>query len=100
MTVLETRVAGGEPFSTDSERWQAVVRRDRRADELFFYAVKTTGVFCRPSCASRLANVENVRFFRTSGDAERAGFARAGAADRPSRRRSEGKRPESQRPAN
>jgi AraC family transcriptional regulator, regulatory protein of adaptative response / methylated-DNA-[protein]-cysteine methyltransferase len=74
MTVLETRVADGEQYLTDSERWQAVVRRDRRADELFFYAVKTTGVFCRPSCASRLANVENVRFFSTSRDAERAGF--------------------------
>lgn len=55
-------------------RWNAVVTRDRRADGLFFYAVKTTGVYCRPSCAARLARPQNVSFHDTREDAERAGF--------------------------
>ena len=42
-------------FSSDEERWAAVVRRDRRADGTFYYSVRTTGVYCRPSCASRPA---------------------------------------------
>jgi AraC family transcriptional regulator of adaptative response/methylated-DNA-[protein]-cysteine methyltransferase len=55
-------------------RWVAVVARDPKADGQFFYSVKTTGVYCRPSCASRLARPENVAFHATSGAAERAGF--------------------------
>ncbi len=64
--------AGG--FSTDEERWAAVTRRDRAADGAFFYSVRTTGVYCRPSCAARLAHRENVRFHASCADAERAGF--------------------------
>lgn len=48
--------------------------RDARADEQFFYAVKTTGVFCCPSCGSRRPRRENVLFFDSSSSAERAGF--------------------------
>lgn len=55
-------------------RWAAVVARDPAADGTFFYSVKTTGVYCRPSCAARLARPENVRFHATCADAERAGF--------------------------
>jgi AraC family transcriptional regulator of adaptative response/methylated-DNA-[protein]-cysteine methyltransferase len=55
-------------------RWAAVVARDRNADGVFYYSVKTTGVYCRPSCASRLANPKNVRFHSTRADAERDGF--------------------------
>lgn len=55
-------------------RWTAVVARDSRADGKFFYAVTTTGVYCRPSCGSRRARPENVRFYATTTDAERAGF--------------------------
>jgi AraC family transcriptional regulator of adaptative response/methylated-DNA-[protein]-cysteine methyltransferase len=55
-------------------RWAAVVARDRRADGSFFYSVKTTGVYCRPSCAARRANPVNVRFHATAAEAERAGF--------------------------
>jgi AraC family transcriptional regulator, regulatory protein of adaptative response / methylated-DNA-[protein]-cysteine methyltransferase len=55
-------------------RWAAVMARDRRADGTFYYSVQTTGVYCRPSCASRRANPKNVRFHRTTADAERAGF--------------------------
>jgi AraC family transcriptional regulator of adaptative response/methylated-DNA-[protein]-cysteine methyltransferase len=55
-------------------RWAAVVARDHGADGAFYYSVKTTGVYCRPSCGARRANPRNVRFHRTREDAERAGF--------------------------
>jgi AraC family transcriptional regulator of adaptative response/methylated-DNA-[protein]-cysteine methyltransferase len=55
-------------------RWAAVVARDPAADGEFVYSVRTTGVYCRPSCAARLARPENVRFHATCADAERAGF--------------------------
>jgi AraC family transcriptional regulator of adaptative response/methylated-DNA-[protein]-cysteine methyltransferase len=61
-------------FSSDDARWAAVVRRDRRADGAFYYSVRTTGVYCRPSCAARQARRENVRFHRTRQEAEAAGF--------------------------
>src|SRR6476660_1335955 len=61
-------------YANDEERYAAVARRDRRADGLFVYAVKTTGVYCRPSCASRLARRENVEYFASPDQAERAGF--------------------------
>src|SRR6266571_6971279 len=62
------------PFSPDAERWAAVVRRDRNADGIFYYSVQTTGVYCRPSCAARLARREHVRFHATCAEAEQAGF--------------------------
>ena len=55
-------------------RWASVVARDPKADGTFYYSVKTTGVYCRPSCAARLARPENVRFHATCEDAEKAGF--------------------------
>lgn len=55
-------------------RWAAVRGRDRAADGEFFYSVKTTGVYCRPSCASRQARPENVAFHLSAEDARRAGF--------------------------
>ncbi|MFC0402434.1 bifunctional DNA-binding transcriptional regulator/O6-methylguanine-DNA methyltransferase Ada [Paraburkholderia rhizosphaerae] len=61
-------------YSTDSDRWAAVARHDAQADGAFFYAVKTTGVFCRPSCASRQPRRENVEFFVTPDDARAAGY--------------------------
>ncbi|HEX4612975.1 MAG TPA: bifunctional DNA-binding transcriptional regulator/O6-methylguanine-DNA methyltransferase Ada [Urbifossiella sp.] len=54
--------------------WHAVVRRDPAADGAFVYSVRTTGVYCRPTCPARLPNRKNVRFHPTRGDAERAGF--------------------------
>jgi AraC family transcriptional regulator, regulatory protein of adaptative response / methylated-DNA-[protein]-cysteine methyltransferase len=61
-------------FVQDDERWEAVVGRDRAADGAFYYSVRTTGVYCRPSCAARLARRENVRFHTTREEAERSGF--------------------------
>jgi AraC family transcriptional regulator of adaptative response/methylated-DNA-[protein]-cysteine methyltransferase len=58
----------------DEERWQAVKRRDPAFDGRFLFAVRTTGVYCRPSCASRPAKRENVSFFATSAEAEKAGY--------------------------
>ena len=55
-------------------RWTAVAARDPDADGGFVYSVRTTGVYCRPSCAARPARPENVAFHRTPADAERAGF--------------------------
>jgi AraC family transcriptional regulator of adaptative response/methylated-DNA-[protein]-cysteine methyltransferase len=55
-------------------RWSAVVARDRRQDGKFFYSVKTTGVYCRPSCGSRLAKPGNVAFHATAAEAQAAGF--------------------------
>lgn len=54
--------------------WNAVAARDRRADGAFVYAVRTTGVFCRPSCAARAPRRENVAFFDSAAKAMQAGF--------------------------
>lgn len=63
-----------EHFSGDEDKWSAVVHRDPRADDVFYYSVRTTGVYCRPSCAARLARRDNVRFHLSSTEAEAAGF--------------------------
>lgn len=55
-------------------RWAAIVARDAKADALFVYGVKTTGVYCRPSSASRLPRPENIEFFDTAAQAEAAGY--------------------------
>ncbi len=55
-------------------RWASVTSRDSNADGRFYYSVKTTGIYCRPSCAARKALPENVSFHITPKDAEKAGF--------------------------
>ena len=55
-------------------RWAAVLARDPAADGGFLYSVRTTGVYCRPSCAARRARPEHVAFHLTAADAERADF--------------------------
>ena len=55
-------------------RWATVIARDVAADGSFVYSVRTTGVYCRPSCASRRARPENVEFHASRAEAERAGF--------------------------
>jgi AraC family transcriptional regulator, regulatory protein of adaptative response / methylated-DNA-[protein]-cysteine methyltransferase len=54
--------------------WDAVNARDRSMDGVFYYAVMTTGIYCRPSCPSKRPRRENVVFFRAREAAERAGF--------------------------
>ena len=58
----------------DDARWAAIVARDGTADGRFYYSVRTTGVYCRPSCGARLPRRENVAFHATPGAAQRAGF--------------------------
>lgn len=61
-------------FATDQARWIAVASRNRQADGSFWYGVRTTGIYCRPSCSSRLPNRANVAFFDTCAQAERGGY--------------------------
>lgn len=59
---------------SNDQMHRAIARRDASCDGTFFYGVVTTGVFCKPSCASRRANRENVRFFSDIESAAHAGF--------------------------
>lgn len=61
-------------WKTDAKKWQAVRARDASADGAFFFAVKTTGIFCRPSCRSRAPRPQNVEFFDSAALAVRAGY--------------------------
>jgi len=72
MPVRKAEIA--TPYATDTARWSAVRERDSGADDVFYYAVRTTGVYCRPSCAARPAKRENVSFYDSTAAAKRAGF--------------------------
>lgn len=61
-------------YASDDARWDAVQRREPAADGRFYYSVRSTGVYCRPSCASRGALRANVAFHASCADAEAAGF--------------------------
>ncbi len=74
VTPKEDAMTARSRFHTEDERWEAVAKRDRQADGVFVYAVKTTGVYCRPVCSSRLPRRGNVEFFDTYDQAERYGF--------------------------
>jgi AraC family transcriptional regulator of adaptative response/methylated-DNA-[protein]-cysteine methyltransferase len=71
---MKTGNANAGDAVLDDPRWQRVLARDAAADGEFFHSVDTTGVYCRPSCASRHAKPEHVAFHPTAGDAQRAGF--------------------------
>ncbi|MCO4850600.1 bifunctional transcriptional activator/DNA repair enzyme AdaA [Bacillus vallismortis] len=62
------------PSPVSDEQWQAIVHNDASYDGQFFYAVKTTGVFCRPSCKSRIPKRENIGFFENANQAQAAHF--------------------------
>src|SRR5204862_5888505 len=65
----------GESVMLNTEQcWAALASRDRSADGVFVYAVRTTGVYCRPGCASRMPRRENVAFYAAPAAAETAGF--------------------------
>lgn len=61
-------------IATDDDRWQAVLTRDASADGQFVTCVRSTGIYCRPSCPARHPKRENVTFRHTPAEAERAGF--------------------------
>lgn len=73
MESLRNKEAQAAATVNDS-RWSAVQARDKSADGQFVYSVKTTGIYCRPSCAARQAKPENVRFHPSCASAEQAGF--------------------------
>src|SRR5579862_4693985 len=61
-------------LARDEKSWEAVIARDSNFDGEFVFAVATTGVYCRPSCAARRPRRENVTFFSRPEQAEKAGF--------------------------
>src|SRR5713226_1357695 len=63
-----------EDARTEDEKWKAVLDRDSSFDGDFVFAVRSTGVYCRPSCSSRHASREQVVFFSGPYAAERSGF--------------------------
>jgi len=62
------------PAVAEDPRWARIVARDKSADGYFWYSVLTTGVYCRPSCPSRIANPKNVLLHETLDDAKATGF--------------------------
>ncbi|HXO87270.1 MAG TPA: bifunctional DNA-binding transcriptional regulator/O6-methylguanine-DNA methyltransferase Ada [Candidatus Acidoferrales bacterium] len=64
----------GAPGRENGSQWRAVESRDRRADGSFVYAVRSTGIYCRPSCPSRKPHREQVVFFPLPEAAEQSGF--------------------------
>ncbi|MFE1960805.1 bifunctional transcriptional activator/DNA repair enzyme AdaA [Streptomyces sp. NPDC059479] len=64
----------GPAYTTDAERWRAVQRRDEAADGQFYYVVRTTGIYSRPSCAARLARRENVEFHLSLEEVRARGY--------------------------
>ncbi|RVX66150.1 hypothetical protein B0A52_09879 [Exophiala mesophila] len=61
-------------YSTPAARWTALTTRDSEASDAFIYAVRTTGIYCRPNCSARLARRANVEFFDTPDQALKAGY--------------------------
>jgi AraC family transcriptional regulator, regulatory protein of adaptative response / methylated-DNA-[protein]-cysteine methyltransferase len=64
----------GNLYASDSKRWRAVKERDEHADGHFYYVVRTTGVYSKPSCVARSARRENILFFSTAEEARAAGY--------------------------
>jgi AraC family transcriptional regulator of adaptative response/methylated-DNA-[protein]-cysteine methyltransferase len=62
------------PDRRDERRWRGVVERDVRAENDFVYAVRTTGIYCRSSCAAKTPRRENVTFFEDAAEAKAAGY--------------------------
>ncbi|MES2877917.1 MAG: bifunctional DNA-binding transcriptional regulator/O6-methylguanine-DNA methyltransferase Ada [Pseudomonadota bacterium] len=69
-TSIETQAAQ----TVSDPRWAVIVARDPTTESQFYYSVRSTGVYCRPSCGARLPRPENVSFHLTTQEAEQAGF--------------------------
>ncbi len=74
VTQTHTAPAGGVPALDDEQRYQAAVSKDPRFDGVFFIAVTSTGIYCRPSCPAITPKRENMRFHRSAAAAQEAGF--------------------------
>ncbi len=59
---------------TFDEMYEAIISNDASYDTVFFYAVKSTGIYCRPSCKSKAPKIENIAFYKTASEAVKAGF--------------------------
>jgi AraC family transcriptional regulator of adaptative response/methylated-DNA-[protein]-cysteine methyltransferase len=89
MLMMRTRTAEAAGTEEEAGRWRAVLERDRRGDGRFVFAVRSTGIYCRPSCPARRPRRSQVAFFDRPDAAEQAGFRacrrcrprEAGAAD-------------------
>src|ERR1700681_148225 len=68
MTIVKNQKTASALVANDP-RWAQVIARNRSADGQFWYSVATTGIYCRPSCPSRVANPKNVRLHDTLGGA-------------------------------
>src|SRR3972149_5603313 len=75
VTAMEARqqIRGAGVEMTDDERWQAVQSRESQFDGVFVYAVRSTGIYCRPSCPSRRPKREHIIFFPAAAAAGRHG---------------------------
>ncbi len=71
---MNNRRSASSSDASNDALWRAVVDRDACFDEQFVFAVKTTGIYCRPSCPARRPRHENTAFFATPAAAEQAGF--------------------------
>lgn len=60
--------------SLTEEKWQAIINNDATYDDQFIYAVKTTGIFCRPSCKSKVPKIENIQLFHNAEQALSANY--------------------------
>ncbi len=68
------RAAAPGTLALTDDKWRAIIGNDASYDGRFFYAVRTTGIFCRPSCKSKPPNKENIGLFRTAEQALSANF--------------------------
>jgi AraC family transcriptional regulator of adaptative response / methylphosphotriester-DNA alkyltransferase methyltransferase len=71
---LNDAANSSNPETLTDEKWQAIINNDTSYDSQFFYAVKTTGIFCRPSCKSRSPKRENIVLFQTAEQALSANY--------------------------
>ncbi len=72
--MTKTEISNSRETSAEDRQWAALCARNAAINGGFYYAVVTTGIYCRPSCPARLPKRSNVRFFGSSTDAEAAGF--------------------------
>lgn len=74
LTAAPPSPAPSPAYASDEERWRAVRDGDGAADGKFYYVVRTTGIYSRPSCVARLANRENVEFHSTLEEVRARGY--------------------------
>src|SRR6266436_4076005 len=74
MSEMQTSTGQGISGHAAARYWQAALARDSRADGTFVLAVRSTHIYCRPSCPARRPLRQNVTFFRTREEAEKQGY--------------------------